>query len=131
MAKRIKKSNKKIINKMAAALDDLAEYEEFRNEVLPLLRKELKKGTTPQELQTKYEALLTAREISMAATSDNEAIALAAIKDLRDRTSGKAKERKEIHHHLSAAKDEEIDALLLSEMREIEAIEEKQKKSDD
>lgn len=103
---------------MIDMVDSLAEFQEFRDNVLPILRKDIAAGMTAEQLLAKYQSLATARTISIAATSENEGAALAAAKDVQDRAGGKAKERKEILHRLGELPEEEIDALLTSRFKE-------------
>lgn len=107
--------------KMANLVDDLMEFEEFRNEVLPMLRKDLKAGTPPEELQKKYLALLTAREITVGLTAKPET-ALVAIKNIKDRAEGKAVERRVTVNKYDTLPDEQLDAALLSEEEELKNL---------
>lgn len=100
------------------ALDELAEYEEFKEQILPLLRKDVKSGMDASQLREKYKPLAQARIISQA-LADASAVGLAAAKDLLDRQDGKAKETKEVEHKFSKLSDEQINAILLSEQAEI------------
>lgn len=100
---------------MIKSLDKLAEYEEFVAEVLPALRADLASGMSAEAIAEKYEALAEARRISMIATSDNESAVMNAIKDLRDRVSGKPKEVQEIEHRLGKLPEEQLDSILESE----------------
>lgn len=106
---------------MASALDDLAAFREFKDEVLPFLRAALDKGWTREQIDAhpKIQAMLAARQITIALTDKDSAKAMAAIKDQRDRTQGKPTEKKEIEHKYSKLKDEELDSLLLSEARSL------------
>jgi len=107
------------MSKMVNTIDDIAEFEEFRREILPAIRQDMSNGMTAEELRTKYEAVVTARFITIAATSENESAAVAAGKDIQDRSSGRPKERKEIEHRLGKLPDQELEAILLSEMDDI------------
>lgn len=99
-------------------VDALAEFEEFRDNMLPVLKKDLAAGMTAEQLIQKYHAYAAARNITMALTSENEGVSLAAIKDLMDRAGGKAKEKKEITHRLGELPEEEIDAILETKLKE-------------
>lgn len=121
--KQRKPGNSKAITQRAGQLDDLADYEEWRETLLPALRKDLKAGLTAEEIQEKYKAILAARGVQLGATAENEAVALSAIKDVLDRRDGKAVERRETIHHLSKLPEKEIDALLLSQLDELDSDE--------
>ncbi len=101
-------------DRMARALDQLAEYDSFTSEIAPLLRKAIKEGWSAERLKTdpRIKTLLLARQISIGLMEKNSAAALSAIKDLIDRSEGKPVERKDIKMSLEAAPDEEIDAKL-------------------
>jgi hypothetical protein len=100
------------------ALDKLKAYEEFETTVLPGLQEELRKGSTADEIYKKYENLVAARTVTIALTDPNGAVALAAGKEIRDRSSGKSTEKKEVTHRLAALPEEELDAYLLTKLKD-------------
>lgn len=104
----------KVEARMVNALDELAAYEDFVEDVLPILKKAIAEGWTSDQIEKhpKVQALMVARQISIALTDKDSSRALAAIRDARDRTSGKAIERKEIRTQIEQAPDEQIDAKL-------------------
>lgn len=101
-------------DRMARSLDKLASYEEFAEGVLPRLRQLISQGLSAEQIEKdpQIQALLVARQLSIAFTDPDSARALSAIKDARDRTSGKAVERKEVKHQMADAPDEQLDARL-------------------
>lgn len=103
------------IRKALTIHDDLSEFEEFRKEFLPAMRKDLKAGLTPQQLRKKYAQLLQARQIMIGALDKDSGKALAAIKDIQDRNEGRPTEHKQIKHTLENLSDKELDAILLTE----------------
>lgn len=107
-------------NKMIRKIHKLAEFEEFSREILPSLRNDLKSGMDPEELLKKHQAIAAARLISIAAMEADSSKAAQAAKDILDRTMGKAKESKEIHHKLQDLSDKELDSLLTSELKALE-----------
>lgn len=104
-------------DRAASLLDDLSEFNNFRSEILPVLRKALKGGTDAETIYKKFQAYAAARAVSIAATEVDSAKALYAIKDILDRTQGKAKERQEVTHKLSSLPEEQLDAILLSKLK--------------
>lgn len=112
-------------DRMLRSLDKLADFQEFQAEILPALRNDLKAGFTAQELYEKYQALAAARTISIVMQDKDSAKALAASKDILDRTLGKAKERTEVTHKLERLPDEQLDSLLLSELESLNVLETK------
>lgn len=105
------------VGTMAKDLDRLAEYEQFCEEILPALRKDLKAGLSDEQILQKWKAVAAARAVSLTG-SKQDAVALAASKDILDRTGGKAVERKLVAHRLEKLPDEQLEALLLTELAE-------------
>lgn len=103
----------------AKALDDLAEFEEFKQSILPALRLELTKGSSAEDIYKKFEAHAAARGITIAMTETDSGKALSAIKDILDRVGGKAKERSEVTHRLTNAPEEQLDALIRSKLEAV------------
>ena len=98
-------------------LDDLAEFQKFREDVLPVLRRALSEGLSAEQIYKKFESIAAARAVSIAALEVDSAKALAAIKDVLDRTGGKAKERSEITHRMANAPEEQVDAIILAKLK--------------
>jgi hypothetical protein len=117
VAKRHPKANKQEAI-MAAALDERAAFEDFKESLLPFLRDALKKGWTAEQIQNhpKLQSALMARQMSIALNDKDTSKALAAIKDIRDRTEGKARERLEVTSKLDRTPDEQLDALIKSKL---------------
>jgi hypothetical protein len=105
--------------KMASALDALAEFQQFKDEILPELRDALKSGMSAEDLMKKYQAHAAARTITIMMRELDSSKALAAAKDIQDRSAGKAKERTEVEHKFAKLKDDELDSVLLSELGEL------------
>ena len=102
----------------------LAEYEQFREDLLPALRKDLLGGMTADAIRKKYEAHAAARLIQIATLSENESAAVTAGKDIQDRSSGKPKEHKRVEHLLAQLPAQEFEAVLRSELESLKEIEE-------
>ncbi len=109
--------------KHAKLQKNLAAFEEFQGTILPDLQKDLKKGMTPAQIREKYVALLQARIITDALRTEDPAKALAVAKDLMDRVEGRATEKKEVTHKFKDMKEEELDAILKSEIEELNDME--------
>lgn len=97
---------------MVEALDDLALLQEMRATYIPALRKLVEGGAPSEQILKLVESMAAARLASEAALSAD--FNLAAIKELFDRTKGKAKESKELTHRLEKLPDSDLDALLLT-----------------
>lgn len=105
--------------KQCQLIDDLMDFEEFRDEILPMLRADLKNKTPTKEMRKKYLALLTARAITIGLREPDSAKALSAIKDIVDRDEGRATEHKVVDHRLKDVSDTELDAVLQSEIEDL------------
>lgn len=107
-------------HKMARALDDLAEFESYQREILPVLQLAIKEGWTAEKILShpKAQALLAARQLTIGIMDKDSGKALAAIKDAMDRTIGKPTEKQEISHKLQNLGDNELDALLETALRD-------------
>lgn len=121
-ARKVHHSNRKaaIEAKMSTALEDLSEFESFKRDLLPKIRQALKDGKKPEEIMNLAKSLAAARVATIAAFDLDSKTALTAARDLLDRTEGKAKETKEIRHAMANAKDEDIDAVLLTALSDDE-----------
>ena len=98
----------------ARTLDTLAEYEDFRESILPALRADIKQGLTAAQIQEKYNLDVVARQISIALDEKDSARALKAIQDLRNRVEGTPVQRVEQKHKLENMDEDQLDALILS-----------------
>ena len=103
---------------MSKLIDDLQDFEDFKDSVLPAIRRDLKAGLTPKEMRKKYAARVQARALTTAITSD-DGRAMAAAKDILDREEGRATEKKEVTHRYADLDDRELDAILESEEKEL------------
>jgi len=105
---------------MARSLDDLAEFDRFRSDLLKKFQRALKRGDSPNEILDMAKAIAAARLGTIAATEVDSSRALAAIKDILDRTQGKATEHKEVRHKFDKLPDEQLDALIQSQQQELD-----------
>lgn len=112
---------------MARSLDQLAEFDSFTEDVMPLLRKMLKEGWTKDQIEAhpRIQALLVARQVTIGLTDPDAKSALASIKDLRDRKDGRAVERREIKTRIEEADDDAIEARLKTLMGAEKTVPEK------
>lgn len=107
--------------RITESLDELAEFREFKETLLPALRADLMKGTPAKEILEKVKSLAAARLGQIVVSELDSGKALAAIKDVLDRTDGKAKESIETTHKFQQMKDTDLDALLRSKLQESDA----------
>ncbi len=108
-------------NHPARMVDELSsiakEYLEFRDELLPALRRDmLNTNLTTKQLRERYAKMVQARVINIALTDENSGTALTAAERVLDRHEGKAKERLEHTHRLAELPDEELEAMIQSQL---------------
>lgn len=103
-------------------LDELALFEEWKRFILPELRRSLLKGTSAKDIAKAFENYAAARAVTIAITEPDSSKALAAIKDIQDRASGKPTETKKIQHQYHDMTDEEVEAMLQSEEEDLAII---------
>jgi hypothetical protein len=117
--RRKKKTMNKEEIKMTKKLQELEQYEEFKQSVLPSLREMVSDGKPAQEILEQFQSYAAARLLTLAVTTNDPAKALAAIKEIFDRGIGKATEKKEITHKYDNLHEEELDALLATELSKL------------
>lgn len=115
--KKYRKSSNSVENRMVNALDQLAAFEQFREEILPALRKDIESGLEAKEIIKKYRSVAAARMVTSMFMPVPPA-AQAAAKDILDRGDGKATEQKKITVKYEDVEDEDLDALLESRLAE-------------
>lgn len=105
-------------------VDDLVEFEKFRDEILPVLRKDMNSGMSAEDIYKKWAPIAAAKLVTVALQSKNESSVLTATKEILDRSEGKARERRDTTHRLAQIPEKELDSLLLSKFEELESVEE-------
>lgn len=103
----------------------IADYEEFKQTILPAIQKDLKAGFNAKQIREKYAAILQAKMITNAMTTFDVKDSTAISKDVIDRVEGKATEKKEVSHRFADMSDKELDAVLKSEEEDLENMEER------
>lgn len=99
-------------------IDQLADFEEYRSQLLPELAKLVKGGAPTKDILERGKALAVARLALIAVNDADPKTALNAIKEILDRTDGKVTEKREVTHAMANLKDEELDALVLTALEE-------------
>lgn len=102
-------------DQMVRNLDKLSQYDEWVQLLPKDLQRDFLSGMSAQDLYAKYANAAALRAIHIALTEDPSK-ALTAIKDIIDRDQGKAIERKQMHHVLDEVEDQQLDALIASEL---------------
>ncbi len=118
--KQLKKSGHKVQDEMASVMDELAEFEKFRADVSPKLQKLVEGGASAEDIYHFAQSMVAAKAVTIALRETDASRAMTAIKDILDRTQGKAKERQEVEHKFSKLRDEELDALIESRLTELD-----------
>lgn len=109
--------------KMAQAMDDLAEFEDFKTSILPKLRAAIKAGKSALDMYKLVEAEAAARAITIGLTSEDEGKALSAVTDILNRVHGKPKETVNVNNRYENLPDDQLDSLILSEKAAVEEFE--------
>jgi hypothetical protein len=102
----------------ARALDDLSEFEEFREMFLPAIRQALLEGKSAEQILAKFKPVVAARLVQLG-VAGGESAALGAIKELMDRTDGKAVQKQEHTHKLARLSEQELDAVLENKLKKL------------
>lgn len=100
------------------ALDDLAEFELYRQQVLKSIRADIAAGMTAGELLKKYEPQVVGRILTVALAEIDAGKATSAAKDALDRSRGKAAETKTVKHQFEELPDAQLDSLINSRLTE-------------
>lgn len=110
-----KKSGNKELAKAVRTVDELRAFDEFRELVLPALQADVKSGLSADDILEKYTAIAAARLVSEMVRDSGAQ----AAKDILDRKLGKAVERKQLTHRLDNADEADVDALLISKLKDV------------
>jgi hypothetical protein len=107
---------------MARNLDRLAELQALMDELGPLLQTAINEGWNAEKIYNhpKVQAKLAARAVMIGLMEADSGRAMAAIKDIQDRSIGKPTEKQEITHKASKLSDEELDALIATKLQDSE-----------
>lgn len=115
----------------AAELDALAEFEQFREQFLPAIRKDLSSGIDADEIMRKYKNLAAAKLVMKIVDAQSDMAQIAAAEKLLDRIDGKPVQKQELKHRLEQLSDEELEAAVKSKMLEVGFEEETEGDKDD
>lgn len=113
--KKYRRSSNSAENRMVKAMDMLAEFEEFRESILPALRKDVQSGMEARDIIKKYRALAAAKMVTGMFVPLSP-VSQSAAKDILDRGDGKATESKKVEHKFEGVADEDLKALLKSKL---------------
>lgn len=123
MAGRRRQNNRRnqVEHQLNDGLDELSEYEKFKAELLPAIRKDLASGMDAKELLKKYQAYAASSLLTTALMGTSASDRTAAAKYIIDQGSGKATENKKIEHRLQEIPENQLDSLIFSELEEVES----------
>ena len=108
---------------------DLELFEQFQRTVIPELRNMVvDSGTSERDIYKYAKKFAAARVVSVVVTEKDNHKALTAAKDILDRANGKATETRKIKHEYEDIPDEQLNALLESELNNVSNMEEDNKK---
>ncbi len=97
---------------MARSLDLLADYDAYAEEIAPILRKAVLEKWAPAKIFEHFSSYIAARAVTVALQEKDSSKALAAVKDLLDRSVGKATEKIEATHRYEKLADSDLDHML-------------------
>lgn len=100
---------------MLDRLDELAAFEAFQLDIPKELKRALIDKMSAEDIYKNFENFAAIRAVAIVATEKDSGKALAAIKEILDRSKGKAVERKVVRHQMEELSDKELDAILISE----------------
>lgn len=107
----------------ARSIDDLAEFDEFKSDLLPKLRQMIREGWSADKIRREVGPYIAARIAGMALLGNiKSASTLKAAQDTMDRLEGKAVQRveqKTIYAHMSK---KELAALALQKLLDAKII---------
>ncbi len=109
-------------DKLLNAIDERAAWEEFKDQFAPQVRKMLARGATAEEIYSEFSSHAAARSVTIAMSEVDAGKAMNAIKEILDRSKGKAMERKSIEHSLANAPEEQVDSALLSKLKKLGVV---------
>lgn len=115
-----KLSQKNTEDRMINTIEDLREYEQFKGEILPMLRQALVAGKTPTEILDMVKAHAAARLATIACIEPDSQKALTAIEKVFQRTEGPVVQKTETEHKFSNLPDEQLDAIIKTKLRKSE-----------
>lgn len=120
MAKRNKwnSASNNSTDKMAQSIDDLAEFEDFQESILPKLRAAIKRGDSVEQIYAMAKSAAAGKIATMAIKSKDPKEALALCSEILNRSDGKAKERIDVTTKYEKMTDQELAALVAQQKAE-------------
>lgn len=111
-----RQSRNAVLDHQVGLLDDLAEFEEFRDKLLPVIRKMLRNNASAADILKLGESVAAARTVMEVVNGKG---AGRAARDLLDRVNGKPTERRENVNTLSSVQTEQLLARLKTIMADL------------
>lgn len=118
MAKTKSRQKEYATRRMNRLADKLAAVEDYHANVPAELRRLLENRATPDDI-LQFAASLAAARLVTELASSHAGTAMDAAKQILDRSQGKAVERIQQHHKFEKLDESQIDALLLSKLKEV------------
>lgn len=129
MAKTKSRQKEYATRRMNRLADKLAAVEDYHANVPAELRRLLENRATPDDI-LQFAASLAAARLVTELASSHAGTAMEAAKQILDRSQGKAVERIQQHHKFEKLDESQIDALLLSKLKEVGGSSEEEESSD-
>lgn len=121
MAKKKSRDGEYASRRRERLINKLAAIEDYHATVPADLRRMLENRATPQDIM-EYAARLAAARLVTELGSTDPKQAMEASKQILDRTQGKAVERVQQHHKFEKLDEEQLDALILSQLKEVGSL---------
>lgn len=99
-------------------LDDLEAFNNWKKGVLPKLTEVMSTAKTPEDIYKAFANDAAARAVMIAVTSRDAGKAMAAITEILNRSQGKPVEQIQVDHKYEKLSDKELDALVLSVVKD-------------
>ena len=123
------RANHKIHYNMANNVDRIAALQEIENTFGPAVRKALLDGKTDKQIMEQFKPIVGARLVTIATTGE-DSVALAAGREILNRLEGTPVQKTEATHKFQRLPDEELDAIIESEVASLEVMADRREKKD-
>lgn len=110
-------------------IEDLREFEQFKQEVLPMLRDAVAKKKPSEEIFELVRAHSAAKLATIALLEKDSQKAMQAIDKILQRTDGPVVQKSETEHRFGRLKDEQLVALLKTKLNKTQSDEDDSEQS--
>lgn len=119
MARRGRPPKNKTEDKLVRGLDQLAAYQNYRDNVSPYIQRALEEGWSHEKILASFTELAAAKLVQLALNGTGKE-QMSALKELLDRTQGRPVEKLEVKGKLEQLSEKELDSLLMTKLAKLE-----------